>query len=292
MASCKFSHVIVEPHQRHVTGQSDLETALHTLLDHLREPFLALKGDAEGFRHAFNNSLRLGTHKPKNSDGSYARISAPKVDLRETANAYLIDIELPGIHDVSSLTISWRSERELLVSGAVDRPAIADLCSQSHGGEEHPPRNGDNRDYQDLPLGILQGSTATSSQTPAPTYNVVDEANGFEKNEYPQPSYLKHSEGQLQPNPFVSSTGETDSDHFPLDIVDGRQLDEGDRHRVQVPTDHYRNGEVESGVIIGERDVGRFMRCFVFPHRVDTQGLQSEMANGLLRIRVSKKTAK
>src|ERR1700677_2882872 len=104
MASGKFSNVLVEPHQRHVTGQSDLETALHTLLDHLREPFLALKGDAEEFRHAFNNSLRLGTHKPKSRNGGYARIFAPRIDLRETADAYLIDIELPGVHDVSSLT--------------------------------------------------------------------------------------------------------------------------------------------------------------------------------------------
>lgn len=275
MASCRFSNVIVEPHQRHVTGQSDLETALHTLIDHLREPFLALNKDVQGFHHAFSNSLRVGTHRPKNSNGGYTRIFAPKIDLRETANAYFIDVELPGIHDVSSLSISWRSERELLISGAIDRPPIAELSCRSHDREEYPLRDGDSRDYRDLALGVRQGSTTKSSQRSIPPYIVADAANGFAKNEHLHPSH-------------VLSTGETDSDHFPLDIVDGRQLDEGDRHRVQVPIHHYRHGEVESDVIIGERDMGRFMRCFVFPHRIDTHGLQSEMANGLLRIGLPK----
>ena len=291
MTSSKSSSVLVEPHQKHVTGQSDLETALHTLLDHLREPFLALKGDAEDFRHVFNSSLHLGTHKPKNRNGGYARVFAPKIDLRETANAYLIDIEVPGVHSVSSLTIMWRSERELLVEGVVERPDIVDLFGQSHNREAHPPRNDDNSNCNDLESSVLQGSTANSSHIPAPACVVADEANGFEKNEDLHPSYIQHSQARSQANRFVSSTEEKDSDHFPLNIVDGQQLDEGDGHRLQVPTHHHANEEVGSNVMIGERNVGRFMRCFVFPHRVDTQGLQSEMANGLLRIGVPKATA-
>ena len=263
MASSKPSKVFVEPHQRHITGQSDLETALHTLLDHLSEPFSALKGNTEEFRHVFNNSFHVGAHKPKNSNGGYARIFAPKIDLRETANVYLIDMELPGVPDVSCLTILWRSDRELLVSGAIERPATPELISQSHKGAEHPPRHGDNRDYHDIESGVLQGSTAKSWRSEAPVYVGADEANGFDK----------------------------DSDHFPLDIVDGQQLDEGDRHRVNVRTYHNHNTKVGSGVLIGERDLGKFMRCFVFPHRVNTKGLRTELENGLLRLGVPKAAA-
>ena len=189
------------------------------------------------------------------------------------------------------LTISWRSEHELLVSGAIERPAIDDLFSQSNEGEKHPPRNGDKRDYHDVESGISQGCTTNYAQHSAPAYTVADEANGFEKNDDSHPSYIQHSQTQSHANPFVSPADENDSEHFPLDIVDGRQLDEGDDHRVQISTHHYRDGEVGSGVIIGERDVGRFMRCFIFPHRVDTQGLQSEIVNALLRIGVPKATA-
>jgi len=49
-----------------------------------------------------------------------------------------------------------------------------------------------------------------------------------------------------QANPFVSQ-GHGDEDYFPLDIVDGVQLDEGDGHRVQVPMHHLPNGDEVKG---------------------------------------------
>jgi HSP20 family molecular chaperone IbpA len=335
MSTGRFSSVIVEPHQKHVTGQSDLETALHTLLDHLREPLMAIKGSATDFSHVFNRSFHLGEHKPKNISGGYTRVFAPRIDMRETNQAYYIDMELPGVHDLSGLSIIWRSDRELLVEGVLERPAVQDVLGLNAHSNSHS--NGMNRtrsETQDLETGLARASGNNYSTSNAPAYVVADEANGFEKNEdlapqdLPESSQLANAptgansfqrhEDKLpvaysdfqrqndpsimqrrlreQANPFVpaaaSNGHQTNEDPFPVDIVGGKQLDEGDAHRVQVPMHHLPNGdEFNAGqacVSIGERGVGRFMRCFVFPHMVDAQGLKSEMVDGLLRIGVPK----
>lgn len=333
MASGKFANVLVEPHQQHVVGQSDLETALHTLLDHLREPFTAVHGPATDFLHVFNKSHYGSAHKPKNAKGGYARIFAPKIDIRETTHAYYIDIELPGVRDTSSFCMVWRSDRELVVEGAVERPVLSDILSlNAHADSYRNGVNGSQQDEMDCNSSSVPVLQNPSSQPAAPAYVVADEANGFEKNEdfspqsAPQseqpkkplyvvadeangfepnedlyPADFTHSKARSQANPFLADddvnklermTEDRESDLFPLDIVDGMQLDEGDRHRVKVPMHHLPNGDEvatsRSSVTIGERNVGRFMRCFVFPHPVDVQGLRSEIVDGLLRIGVPK----
>ena len=328
MATGKFSSVIVEPHQKHVTGQSDLETALHTLLDHLREPLMAIKGSATDFSHVFNRSFHLGAHKPKNADGGYTRVFAPRIDMCESSQAYYIDMELPGVHDLSGLSIVWRSGRELLVEGVIERPAVKDVFGlNAQSKSQMSGMNGNRSESQDLETGLARASGPNYSTSNAPAYVVADEANGFEKNEDFTPQYLPESnslqrhEDQLpaaysdfqrqndpstiqrklreQANPFVSAADSTNGhttseDAFPVDIVNGRQLDEGDAHRVQVPMHRVHNGDDvpanQACVSIGERGVGRFMRCFVFPHGVDVQGLRSELVDGLLRIGVPKMT--
>lgn len=296
MAAPHFPPVLVEPHQKHVLGQSDLETALHTLLDHLREPILALKGSATEFSHNFNRSFHLGAHKPRNTNGGYARIFAPKIDMRESSRAYYIDIELPGFHDMSSFTIVWRSDRELVVEGVLERPAVEDFLDS---------------DAQEAP----EKKNATNGSAPAPdtapAYVVADEANGFEKNEAlaPQSMWQAAPNGSDDPavqrrlrqqaNPFTPPAerpsgidNSQNEDLFPLSIAEGHQMDEGDTHRVDVPTHHLPNGDhidaSQACVSIGERVVGKFMRCFVFPHAVDVQGMKSELRHGLLRIGVPK----
>lgn len=301
MATSRFGNVVVEPHQKHVTGQSDLETALHTLLDHLREPFMAVKGSATEFSHSFTRSFNLGAHKPKNAHGGYARVFAPKIDMRESSHAYYIDVELPGVHEASALTIVWRSDRELLVEGVIERPVINDVLGLE--AQAHIQKSRTN--------GF---ATVPDSANNAPAYRVADEANGFEKNEdlTPQTMWSAHADGpdaastqrrlREQANPFVPLAtyrshaagidNSQNEDLFPIDIVEGRQLDEGDGHRVEVPRHHLPNGDDvdarQACVSIGERQVGRFMRCFVFPHVVDVRGMRSEMADGLLRIGVPK----
>jgi HSP20 family molecular chaperone IbpA len=45
---------------------------------------------------------------------------------------------------------------------------------------------------------------------------------------------------------------------------------------------------VFSNVTVGEREVRRFIRRFVFPGRVDVEGLETSLVDGLLKIDVPK----
>lgn len=339
MASGKFANVLVEPHQKHVLGQSDLQTSLHTLLDHLRKPVIAIKGSTTEFSHTFDRSLHLGAHKPKRINGGHARVFAPKIDMRESNQAYYIDIELPGFHDASSFTIVWRSNRELLVEGVLVRPVLGDLLVLDEEAALQKRKSSTNGftpapDASNIAPSYIVADEANSfeknedfspqtipstSSTTCPPYIIADEANGFEKNEdfAPQTMWAAQTNDvndadiqrrlREQANPFIEtpsrqwdvSAGLDNSqneDLFPLDIVEGRQLDEGDRHRVQAPTHHLPNGnQVDASqgcVSIGERSVGKFMRCFVFPRAVDVGGMRSEIRDGLLRIGVGKEAGR
>jgi hypothetical protein len=88
--------------------------------------------------------------------------------MRETAQAYYIDIELPGLHNASALTVDWQSDHELLVEGSLERLSIAK--SKGSNGTENA------RDLE-------EGAT-----NDAPSDIVADEANGFEQNEDLYPS--------------------------------------------------------------------------------------------------------
>jgi len=259
--------------------------------------------------------MHAGTHNPRLPNGGYAHIFAPRIDMRETSLAYHIDIELPGVHSVSDRTIAWRSTRELLVEGAVERPSIVDVLDSSHNEKAMPSMksvHSGSHGFYDLETGAYQVSTTDLSQMGKPADEIADGANGVEQNGRLYPTDTEHSKGPSQANPFVSEdfsnqlermTEDRQADLFPLDIIDGKQLDEGDIHRVQVPTHHhYQAGEArardggkldssQASVTIAERDTGRFMRCFVFPGRVDVAGLRSSLEDGLLRIGVTKAKA-
>lgn len=308
------SHVLIEPHQKHIVGQSDLETALHTLLDHIREPFLALKSNTAIFTHVFGRSP---AHKSLRTHAF-----APRIDMRETAQAYHIDIELPGLHDASALTIDWRSDRELLVEGSLERPSIntrklLDRMKEARDVEEGVAGGDQTPSYvladkargfepnEDLNPPASLGSTTQNGaarEDTAPSYVVEDQANAVGPNEdfYPSDDVRRtpleevvSEDPTTRPKmpPFIMSESHSfDSNDriFPLDIVDGRQLDEGDMHRVKVPMQRMSATATAPSITVGERDVGRFMRCFVFPSRVEVDGLRTEMVDGLLRIDVPK----
>jgi len=48
----------------------------------------------------------------------------PRTDIRETKNAYHIEIEVPGVTDKEKLLIQWSSPRTLLVEGKSGRPVV------------------------------------------------------------------------------------------------------------------------------------------------------------------------
>lgn len=46
----------------------------------------------------------------------------PDIDMRSTAQEYLIEVEVPGIKDASELSVEWTSSRSLVVCGISERP--------------------------------------------------------------------------------------------------------------------------------------------------------------------------
>jgi hypothetical protein len=107
------------------------------------------------------------------------------MDMRETAQAYYIDIELPGLHNASALKVGWRSDHGLLVEGSLERPSIA-----------KPKGSNGTENARDLDEG------ATNE---APSYIVADEANGFEPNKtcIHQTALVLLSGRQMSPSSYV-----------------------------------------------------------------------------------------
>jgi len=55
----------------------------------------------------------------------------PRADLRETENAFYIEVELPGIREKSELRLRWTTLRSLLVKSSIHRPEIPE--TEHHG---------------------------------------------------------------------------------------------------------------------------------------------------------------
>lgn len=46
----------------------------------------------------------------------------PDVDVRETSNEYLVEVEVPGIKDAGEIICEWTQMKSLVVSGCINRP--------------------------------------------------------------------------------------------------------------------------------------------------------------------------
>lgn len=46
----------------------------------------------------------------------------PDVDLRDTADAYLLEVEVPGVKSKEQITVHWTTSRNLIIRGDVLRP--------------------------------------------------------------------------------------------------------------------------------------------------------------------------
>jgi len=68
-------------------------------------------------------------------------ITNPDLDIRDTDKEYFIDIELPGVGDKDAIKIEWTSNRDLSISGEIDRPSIPD-DSDGHAGQRKQSETG------------------------------------------------------------------------------------------------------------------------------------------------------
>ena len=257
--------VLIEPHQKHIPGQSDVETMLHSLVDRLREPFLAHKP----------NNFHLLTG-PWHQDHPQQHIFVPRVDMRETKHDYYLDIELPGVHDKASINIEWTSNRKLLVEGAAERPSLCETFGLSHDWDSKQNGDGENGDENDREDAETSGQEGLVHSAQNSSGEPPDESFGFEKEE----------------------------DLFPTTIVDGSLIDEGDAHISKTSTHHTvpkdeilcskihnvnsMNPDRAASLNIAERNVGRYMRLFMFPANIYMGGLRAKLENGLLKIMVPK----
>jgi hypothetical protein len=132
--------------------------------------------------------------------------------VRETAQAYYIDIELPGLHNASAPTVDWRSDHKLLVEGSLERPSIA-----------KPKGSNGTENAHDL---------EESATNEAPSYIVADEANGFEPNEdlYPSDCVGTTQRPTDVPSSYVvrdeANGFEPNEDLYPSDNVSRAQLEQ------------------------------------------------------------------
>ncbi|KAK5714112.1 hypothetical protein LTR15_011020 [Elasticomyces elasticus] len=55
----------------------------------------------------------------------YANI--PDVDIRDSGDDYLIDIEVPGVKNTADVHLDWTSARSFVLSGSVRRPGTAEV---------------------------------------------------------------------------------------------------------------------------------------------------------------------
>lgn len=256
--------VLTEPHQKHIPGQFDVETTLHSLVDRLREPLITHKPD--NF-HLLSGSWHQSHHKQ--------HTFVPRVDMRETKDDYYLDIELPGVHDMSSFTLEWTSKRKLLVEGLLERPSLCDTFGMSRDWDKERG-DGANDDRSDDCEGGLWG--------PA--------------NHIPCAEHL--SSGK----PGAPSGSKEDENLLPITATNGSLLDGDDASFSKINTHHAvpkdeimssklrnpesKNPDRAAELNIGERDVGRYMRLFMFPADVDRGGVRAKVRDGLLMIMVPK----
>ena len=106
----------------------------------------------------------------------------PDVDIRETKTAYYFDVELPGVGDKKSISITWTSSRSFLVEGLIGRLEVEG--SKEGDGKQYDAEIVDN-------TGILHqpsGNRATDRCHPS--------VNGSEKhNESSVPPFVSYTNG-------------------------------------------------------------------------------------------------
>lgn len=59
-------------------------------------------------------------------DRALKKTTSLDIDVRETKTDYWVDISLPGVSDSNSVYIEWLSNRQLSLSGKIERPPIGE----------------------------------------------------------------------------------------------------------------------------------------------------------------------
>lgn len=83
-----------------------------------------------------SSKSQLYHHNHPWNEGTLDYPNAPDVDVRETEECYIFDLEVPGVHDKKSITLSWNWPRTLVIEGRVPRVSVEAPSSIKAGEKE------------------------------------------------------------------------------------------------------------------------------------------------------------
>ncbi|KAG0637641.1 HSP20-like chaperone [Tuber brumale] len=174
---------------------------------------------------------------------------SPRFDVRETANVYIVEGELPGIIDRSNISIEFTDRGDLIVRGRVDRSSTT-VVPQA------------------------QPQTPSSSSPSQETSGKED------KGEYPTIEDVPDEDDWM---------GITDSPTEKARVEGEAAKAEKPVEKKEQPRGKKEKGEEWPKRLLSERSVGGFARSFSFPAVIDHDAVTASLQHGILRVVVPKK---
>jgi HSP20 family molecular chaperone IbpA len=106
-------------------------------------------------------------HWPFGSSHSRHETFYPDVDLRDYDTGYAIDVELPGCADTRKLKVEWTSERDIFVSGSIERPSVPwtdpHRPLEANGAKSQNGVNGESKKTSEWTPTVLVGERKTGN---------------------------------------------------------------------------------------------------------------------------------
>jgi len=187
---------------------------------------------------------------------------SPRFDVRETANAYVIEGELPGVPDKSDISVEFTDRGNLIVKGRVDRSRAAVV----------PP---------------------AQSQTPSSLPSQETSDKGKEK-EDEEVAFTPTSSAPSSPHSLKPTVEDVPDEDDWIGVAEAST--EGEAAKVEKPAEKKEQPrkkvtkrEEWPKSLLSERSVGEFARSFSFPVGIDHDAVTASLQHGVLRIVVPKR---
>ncbi|KAL1981195.1 hypothetical protein VTN96DRAFT_2996 [Rasamsonia emersonii] len=215
-------------------------------------PLFRLLDDYDVHRSTRSSSSHRRHH---NDHWPTARSFAPRFDVREVNDSYLLDGELPGVQQ-KDVEIEFTDPHTLVIKGRV----------------EHEYNNDNDNEQDEATANDSSSDDDTSKKSYQPTVEDADddEATGTNKSTTVIPT-------SSTPNTTTSTSASSDNRLS----KSTKSKDKGKAVQKQPSFKYW----------VSERSVGEFHRTFTFPTRVNQDAVKASLKNGILSIVVPKKPA-
>lgn len=220
------------------------------------------------------------------------RFITPRFDISETEDAYVIEGELPGVSDKSSVSVDFDDAQTIVIKGEISR-----VKPQASKQTEEEPK-------QELTEEALQASAAAQVETVTTTTAegetvVYDDASETSAKSKPKPVTI---EDEVDESETASNAS--------FEVIDGPVLTKADKGKAPAkdtdvemteaaekpaqPTASEKTqkpAEKTAKYWISERQIGVFERKFKFRNLIDQDNVRASLENGLLTIVIPKREA-